>query len=124
MDGLHTRLDRDTFVAGERGHRGSAAGTNDASCCVIMEKMSPQNCSQGGPSGETYDLTIRATIVGVSVGQSTQGQITFEFGEFLMSPPSNPHAGCICAAQTEYGVACELLDEEYPNLPSSSAIRW
>ena len=23
MDGLHTRLDRDTFVVGERGHRGS-----------------------------------------------------------------------------------------------------
>jgi len=69
MDGLHTRLDRDTFVAGERGHRGSITGTKDASCCIMMEKMSTQNCSRGGPSSEARDLTIRATIIGVSVGQ-------------------------------------------------------
>ena len=32
-------------------------------------------------------------------------------------PPSNPqdyHVGWICAVQTEYVVACEFLDEEYP----------
>ena len=43
-DGLHTYLARDTFLAGERGHRGSITGINVASCCV-MEKMRPQNCS-------------------------------------------------------------------------------
>jgi nucleoside phosphorylase len=34
-----------------------------------------------------------------------------------MFPPSNPqdyHVGWICAVQTEYVVACEFLDEEYP----------
>jgi nucleoside phosphorylase len=38
-----------------------------------------------------------------------------------MPPPSNPqnyHVGWICAVQTEYVVACEILDEEYPPLPS------
>ena len=25
------------------------------------------------------------------------------------------HVGWICAIQTEYVVACELLDQEYPN---------
>jgi nucleoside phosphorylase len=37
-----------------------------------------------------------------------------------MTPPSNPadyHVGWICAVQTEYVVACEFLDEEYPTLP-------
>jgi nucleoside phosphorylase len=40
-----------------------------------------------------------------------------------MSTPSNPqgyHVGWICAVQTEYVVACEFLDEEYPTLPISS----
>ena len=39
-----------------------------------------------------------------------------------MPPPSNPqnyHVGWICAVQTEYVVACEILDEEYPPLPIS-----
>ena len=35
MDGLHTRLDRDTFMAGERGHRGNISGTYDASSCIM-----------------------------------------------------------------------------------------
>jgi hypothetical protein len=42
---------------------------------------------------------------------------------FLMSPPSNPqnyHVGWICAVQTEYVLACEILDEEYPTLPNNS----
>jgi hypothetical protein len=51
----------------------------------MMEKMSPQNCSRGGPSSEARDLTIRATIIGVSVGQSKHVPITFEFGEFLVA---------------------------------------
>jgi nucleoside phosphorylase len=40
-----------------------------------------------------------------------------------MSSPSDPHnyhVGWICAVQTEYVVACEILDEEYPPLPRSS----
>jgi len=40
-----------------------------------------------------------------------------------MSRPSKPqdyHVGWICAVQTEYVVACEFLDEEYPLLPASS----
>src|SRR3989440_4432885 len=40
-----------------------------------------------------------------------------------MSAPSNPqnyHVGWICAVQTEYVVACEILDEEYPTLPNIS----
>jgi nucleoside phosphorylase len=39
-----------------------------------------------------------------------------------MSSLSNPQkyrVGWICAVQTEYVVACEILDEEYPTLPSS-----
>ena len=39
-----------------------------------------------------------------------------------MTPPSKPqnyHVGWICAVQTEYVVACEILDEEYPPLPIS-----
>jgi hypothetical protein len=59
MDGLHTRLVRHTFVAGERGHGGSITGTNDASCCIMMEKMSPQNCSRGGPSSEAHGFPSR-----------------------------------------------------------------
>ena len=39
MDGLHTRLDRDTFMAGESSHRGTINATNDASCCIMMEKV-------------------------------------------------------------------------------------
>jgi nucleoside phosphorylase len=40
-----------------------------------------------------------------------------------MTPPSKPedyHVGWICAVQTEYVVACEFLDEEYPTLPTTS----
>jgi nucleoside phosphorylase len=40
-----------------------------------------------------------------------------------MTPPSKPQdyqVGWICAVQTEYVVACEFLDEEYPTLPASS----
>lgn len=36
------------------------------------------------------------------------------------SRPEDFHVGWICAVQTEYVVACELLDEEYPALPASS----
>src|SRR5271156_5840939 len=36
-----------------------------------------------------------------------------------MPPPPKPHVGWICAVQTEYVVACEILDEEYPPLPIS-----
>lgn len=32
--------------------------------------------------------------------------------------PEHFHVGWICAVQTEYVVACELLDEEFPPLPS------
>jgi hypothetical protein len=35
--------------------------------------------------------------------------------------PEDFYVGWICAVQTEYVVACELLDEEYPALPASSA---
>ncbi|KIW64874.1 hypothetical protein PV04_07178 [Phialophora macrospora] len=34
--------------------------------------------------------------------------------------PADVHVGWICAVQTEYVVACELLDEEYPPLASTS----
>ena len=40
-----------------------------------------------------------------------------------MPPPPEPqnyHVGWICAVPTEYVVACEILDEEYPTLPTSS----
>jgi hypothetical protein len=37
-----------------------------------------------------------------------------------VSKPQDYHVGWICAVQTEYVVACELLDEEHPTLPSSS----
>jgi nucleoside phosphorylase len=40
-----------------------------------------------------------------------------------MSHPPNPqnyHVGWICALQTEYVVACTILDEEYPTPPNSS----
>ena len=30
------------------------------------------------------------------------------------------HVGWICAVQTEYVVACELLDEEHPPLPATN----
>jgi hypothetical protein len=69
---LHTRLVRHTCVVSERRHRGSITGRNDASYFIMMENMSPQNCSQGGPSSEAHDLTIRATIIGVSVGVTFQ----------------------------------------------------
>jgi nucleoside phosphorylase len=36
------------------------------------------------------------------------------------STPQDYHIGWICAVQTEYVVACEFLDEEYPTLPTSS----
>ena len=39
-----------------------------------------------------------------------------------MPPPPKPqnyHVGWICAVQTEYVAACEILDEEYPPLPTS-----
>jgi hypothetical protein len=36
---LRPCLDRNTFVASERGHGGSITGTKDASCCILMEKM-------------------------------------------------------------------------------------
>jgi hypothetical protein len=42
-----------------------------------------------------------------------------------MSPPSNPqdyYVGWICTAQTEYVVACEFLDKEYPT-PATSPLR-
>ena len=41
----------------------------------------------------------------------------------MSPPPSRPQdyqVGWICAVQTEYVVACELLDEEYPSQPKSS----
>jgi hypothetical protein len=41
----------------------------------------------------------------------------------MSDPPSKPEdysVGWICAMQTEYVVAYELLDEEYPILPTSS----
>lgn len=63
MDSLHIYLNRDSFGVGERGYGGSIAETNDASCYIMMGKMSPQNCSPGGPSSEAHDLTIRATII-------------------------------------------------------------
>jgi hypothetical protein len=72
VNGLHTRFVRHTCVVGERRHCGSITGRNDASCFIMMENMSPQNCSQGGPSSEAHDLTIRATIIGVSVGVTFQ----------------------------------------------------
>jgi len=40
-----------------------------------------------------------------------------------MNHPSKPedyHVGWICAVQTEYVVACEFLDEEYPTLPTDT----
>jgi nucleoside phosphorylase len=36
-----------------------------------------------------------------------------------MSHQSNPYVGWICAVQTEYVVACEILDEEYSTQPNS-----
>ena len=68
MEVLHTRLHLNTFVAGKRDHGGSITGTKDASCYIMMEKMSLQNRSRGGPfprggpSSEAHDLTIRATM--------------------------------------------------------------
>jgi hypothetical protein len=56
MDGLHTRLDPDTFVVGERGHRGSIGGINDASSYIIMEKVSPQLLPIVSISSEAHDL--------------------------------------------------------------------
>jgi hypothetical protein len=56
MEVLHTRLHPNTFVVGKRDHGGSIARTNDASCYIMMEKMSPQNCSRGGPCSEAHDL--------------------------------------------------------------------
>jgi len=41
----------------------------------------------------------------------------------MSTPPSKAqdyHVGWICAVRTEYVVACELLDEEFPPLPSNS----
>ena len=41
----------------------------------------------------------------------------------MSAPPSEAqdyHVGWVCAVQTEYVVACELLDEEFPKLPKSS----
>jgi uncharacterized delta-60 repeat protein len=49
-------------------------------------------------------------------------ELTGQQNRSLMPPPSNPqnhHVGWICAVQTEYVVACEILDEEYPPLPIS-----
>ena len=40
----------------------------------------------------------------------------------MSTPPSKSEdyrVGWICAVQTEYVVACEMLDEEYPTLPTS-----
>lgn len=62
MDVQLTRLNRDSFMVDERDHGGSIARTNDTSCYIMTGKMSPQNCSRGGPSSVS---------------------ITFEFGEFL-----------------------------------------
>jgi hypothetical protein len=68
MDGLHTRLDPDTFVIGERGHRGSIGGINDASSYIIMEKVSPTLLPIVSISSEAHDLGIRARDIGESVG--------------------------------------------------------
>src|SRR5271155_3004567 len=41
----------------------------------------------------------------------------------MSTPPLRPQdyqVGWICAVQTEYVVACELLDEEHPSQPRSS----
>jgi hypothetical protein len=68
MDGLHTRLDPDTFVVGERGHHGSIGGINDVSSYIIMEKVSPQLLPIVSISSEAHDLGIRARDIGESVG--------------------------------------------------------
>jgi hypothetical protein len=61
MDGLHTRLDRDTFVVGERGHRGSI-GINDASCYIMTEKMACHGqCSLRCPRGAGIAIATGTT---------------------------------------------------------------
>src|SRR2546421_9587556 len=42
---------------------------------AASQKVSPQNYSRGG---EAHDLTVRATIIGISVGQNKHVPITFD----------------------------------------------
>jgi hypothetical protein len=39
MDGLHTSLDRDMFMASEGGHDSSINAVTDASCRIIVSKI-------------------------------------------------------------------------------------
>lgn len=71
------------FTAVERGHGGSIVGTNDVSCYIMMEKMSPQNCSGGGPASEAHDITIQSNDDWRVGGSGQHVPITFEFDKLL-----------------------------------------
>jgi hypothetical protein len=66
MDALHMRLDSTKLVAGERGRRGSISGKNLCIVCMMMGKMSSQNCSS-----DAQDLSTRARNI-AGVGGSDQ----------------------------------------------------
>jgi hypothetical protein len=62
MDGQVTRLNRNRLVIGERGHGGIIAGTKDASCYIVMEKISPRIVHKAAPSSEVHSFTIRPQL--------------------------------------------------------------
>jgi hypothetical protein len=77
MDGLHTRLVRDTFAVDEMGHAGSVLSYHSGEDAL-------SNYSPGGPSSKPHDLSHDCWRVG---GLPRARAITFEFGEFLLQVP-------------------------------------